>query len=98
MIPRSLKLVATGGLLCLAATLMTPSEGRAAFVVSPGYELFQTLPGTTFPGLGALSGVRVGTYNFGGSIGVQNVGNADTIIQRTGHATGTTTGSSGSSR
>jgi hypothetical protein len=29
-------------------------------------------------------GVPLGTYDFGGSIGVQNVGNTDTIIQRSG--------------
>jgi hypothetical protein len=49
--------------------------------VLPGYDLFQTDAGTQFMGQ-PFTGVPVGTYNFGGTIGVQNVGDTDTIIQR----------------
>ena len=54
----------------------------STFQVAPGYDLFQTESGTYFTGLGNLMGVPEGTYNFGGSIGVQNTGLTDTIIQR----------------
>ncbi len=49
--------------------------------VLAGYDLLQTQSGTTIDGL-QLQGVPIGSYNFGGSLGVQNVGNTDTIIQR----------------
>jgi hypothetical protein len=55
-------------------------SARAA-MVSAGWDLFQTAPGTTFTGV-PFQGVPLGTFNFGGAIGVKNVGNADTIIQR----------------
>jgi hypothetical protein len=57
--------------------------------VAPGYDLFTTAPGTYFTFMGMqmdMTGVPLGTYNFGGSIGVQNVGNTDTIVQRLGTA------------
>jgi len=38
----------------------------------------------------AFQGVPLGDYNFGGTIGVQNVGDTDTIIQRLATATGPT--------
>ncbi len=60
--------------------------GGSTSIVAAGYDLFQTQPGTEF--LGApLEGVPLGTYNFGGTIGVQNVGDTDTIIQRLNSAT-----------
>jgi hypothetical protein len=73
--------------LCALAT-MSCFSGRAfcasTFDVAPGYDLFQTdASQTTFPGLGNLTGVPEGSYNFGGAIGVQNTGLTDTIIQRT---------------
>jgi hypothetical protein len=89
-------MVAAWGVFGLAAILLTPGEGRAAFDVAAGYDLFQTQPGTTFTGLGALTGVPLGTFNFGGSIGVQNVGLTDTILQRTSAVTGSS-GSTGTS-
>jgi PEP-CTERM motif len=88
MIPRSLRMVSACGVFGLAAILLMPTEGRAGFDVAPGYDLFQTVPTTYFPPLGALTGVPLGTYNFGGSVGLQNTGTADTIIQRTTAATG----------
>jgi len=59
----------------------------STFKVAPGYDLFQTDPSTFFAGLGNLMGVPIGSYNFGGGIGVQNTGLTDTIIQRTTPAT-----------
>ena len=98
MIPRSLRMVSVCGVFGLAAILLTPGESRAGFHVAAGYDLFQTdSSGTSITGLGNLMGVPLGTYNFGGSIGVQNVGNADTIIQRTMDVTGSGAGSTGSS-
>jgi hypothetical protein len=58
----------------------------SSVVVDPGYDLLATQPGTTFMTL-PLQGVPVGSFNFGGSIGVQNTGDADTIVQRLAAAT-----------
>jgi len=90
MIPRSLRTVACGGVIGLAVLLLAPAEGRAAYNVAAGYNLYQSEPGTNFPGLGNLMGVPLGTYNFGGAIGVQNTGPTDTIIQRLSAATAPT--------
>jgi len=54
-------------------------------MVDPGYDLLVTTSGTTFDGA-PFVGLPLGTYNFGGSIGLQNVGNTDTIVQRLGTA------------
>jgi len=78
--------------MILAATsaltgLCLPIPSRAD-TVDAGYDLFTTVEaGTFFDGIGNLQGVPLNTYNFGGSIGVQNVGNTDTIIQRLAAAT-----------
>jgi hypothetical protein len=55
--------------------------------VDAGYDLFATAPGTFFTFMGTpvpLIGDPLGTFNFGA--GAQNVGNADTIVQRLGTA------------
>lgn len=70
----------------IALTVMAPTIVRAAVVcvdgnVCPGYDLFETAAGTSFDGI-SFRGVPLGTYNFGGTIGVQNTGAADTIIER----------------
>jgi hypothetical protein len=49
--------------------------------VLPGYDLFESIAGTQFMGE-PFEGVPIGSYNFGGSIGVQNTGPTDTIVQR----------------
>jgi hypothetical protein len=96
MISRSLRMVALSGAFGLAVTLLTPAEGRAAFNIAAGYDLFQTVSSeTTFSGLGNLQGVPLGSYNFGGSVGTQNTGYTDTIIQRNQAVTGTGAGSMG---
>jgi hypothetical protein len=52
-----------------------------ADLVSPGFDLFQTTTGTMFQGV-PFQGVPLGSFDFGGTIGVKNVGSTDTIIQR----------------
>ena len=49
--------------------------------VLPGYDLLESQTGTQFMGE-PFVGVPIGSYNFGGSIGVQNTGPTDTIVQR----------------
>lgn len=66
--------LAAGGLLAWCSF-------ASAQQVDAGYDLFQTIPGTSFQGA-PFEGVPVGTYNFGGAIGVQNTGETDTIVQR----------------
>jgi hypothetical protein len=74
-----------GGIGLLIA-LASPSVGRAGPTVDPGFDLFETLPGTTFMGI-PFMGVPLGSFDFGGSIGVQSTGTADTIVQRKEQAT-----------
>lgn len=78
---------AVGFLLSVGIAL--PSHAQA---VDAGYDLFESLPGTSFAGT-PMTGVPLSTFNFGGSIGTKNVGNTDTIIQRLSPVTptGTTT-------
>src|SRR6266850_5311094 len=67
--------------------ILTVGVASAGPVVNPGYDLFESLTGTTFGGV-AFQGVPIGSFNFGGTIGVKNVGVTDTIIQRLAPATG----------
>ena len=71
----------------LSAVLTLVGVANAGPVVNPGYDLFESLPGTTFGGV-AFQGVPIGTFNFGGTIGTKSVGVTDTIIQRLAPATG----------
>ena len=67
----------------LCGVLFLQTSSRADLVL-PGYDLFTTVPtGTLFDGFN-WAGVPLGTYNFGGSIGLQYVGATDTIMQRLG--------------
>jgi hypothetical protein len=68
------------GLVGASMAAMTAAAVQAAFV-EPGWDLLHTAPGTTFAGQ-PFVGVPLGAYDFGGTIGVKNVGNADTIVQR----------------
>jgi hypothetical protein len=79
----------------LALTALAPSSAIAqpACVdgdVCPGYDLFQTQPGTNLDGIG-FTGVPLGDFNFGpssgGALGTYNVGLTDTIVQRLGDVT-----------
>jgi hypothetical protein len=74
------------GTASLLTGLCLPTPSRAQ-PVDAGYDLLTAVPGgATFDGIN-WQGVPLNTYNFGGSIGVQNVGNTDTIIQRLAAAT-----------
>lgn len=74
--------------ILLALTVFFPSENqlRADLVVAAGWDLYTTGPvvlnGQTF------TSSPLGSYNFGGSVGVQPVGNADMIIRRTSDSSG----------
>jgi hypothetical protein len=68
--------------------LPTPSRGQQHYTVDPGWDLFVTSAPDTLAFGYYWEGVPLGTYNFGGSIGVQNVGNTDTILQRNGPVVG----------
>src|SRR5438132_1587963 len=75
------------GLIACALCFWEPSAVHAG-TIAPGWDLFQTDPTSNFVGFGSLKGVPLGTFNFGGSIGVQNTGNTDTIIHRLASASG----------
>jgi hypothetical protein len=79
---RTIKQVTILGLVGAIVAGAGPGAGRAANIVDPGWDLFQTdAAGTTFGGVN-FGGVPLGTFDFGGSIGVQNVGGTDTIVHR----------------
>ncbi len=69
------------GVIAVVLALSFPGASRASNLVLSGYDLFETLQGTTFGGV-SFTGVPLGTFDFGGTIGVQNVGNTDTIVHR----------------
>src|SRR5437867_11061385 len=69
------------------SAILTIGIANAGPVINPGYDLFESLPGTTFGGV-AFQGVPIGAFNFGGAIGIKDVGVTDTIIQRLAPATG----------
>jgi hypothetical protein len=78
--------VVLAGASLLTVSLL-PTANAALNTVDAGWDLFTTDPTSTmFQGIN-FGGVPVNTYNFGGTIGSQNVGNADTIIQRTQNVT-----------
>ena len=64
-----------------------------SLTVDAGYDLFASAPGTSFPGLGLLVGVPLGTFNFGS--GPVPVGNADTIAHRLSDVTVAVVGNTG---
>ena len=68
----------------------------ASLTVNTGYDLFATQPGTSFPGLGALMGVPLGTFDFGS--GPVPVGTTDTIERRIDGVTVAAAGDTGSTR
>lgn len=74
-----------GNLFALTALLLSPAC-RAEDVVAPGWDLFMTLnPPTSLAGV-PLNGVPLESFDFGGTLGVQDVGLTDTIMQRLGPA------------
>ena len=65
-----------------SATLLSINPSASAALILPGYDLFTTDPsGTNFGGVN-FQGVPEGNYDFGGTIGIKNVGATDTIVQR----------------
>jgi PEP-CTERM motif len=96
MITRSFRNAAICGLMGIFGLVMASAESRAAFQVAQGWDLFETDPtGTTFPGLGNLMGVPLGSFNFGTApdgtvVGNQLTGPTDTIIKRLQTATAPT--------
>jgi len=74
------------GLVAVILALASPSASQA-LTVDAGWDLFQTVfPQTSFLG-DSYRGVPLGTFNFGGTIGIQNTGATDTIVQRLSNAT-----------
>jgi hypothetical protein len=69
-------------LACYAST----SHAVPQSTIDPGWSLYQTSNTVTLAGLQFI-GDPIGEYNFGGSIGTQNVGDTDTIIQHAGTIT-----------
>jgi hypothetical protein len=69
-----------------AVMVLPATEARAQLSVLPGFDLWTTAPGTSFMGV-PFTGVPLGTFDFGGAVGIQPTGTTDTIIQRLGTAT-----------
>jgi hypothetical protein len=80
------------GLSALVASgIAVPTSAHAQSTVAPGYDLFATVPADTVFGGVNFMGVPLGTFNFGGTVGVKATGNTDTIVQRLSPATVPTT-------
>ncbi len=69
----------------LIFVLVFSGVSQADFIVAPGWDLLDTLPGTQFMG-NPFTGVDLGSFDFGAPIGVKGTGNADTIVQRLAEA------------
>lgn len=67
------------GIAAVGFTALTSNVSRAD--VMQGYDIFQSSP-TSYEATANFQGVPIGNYDFGGSIGTRDVGNADTIIHR----------------
>ena len=68
-------------LLAMFLAIVFSGMSYASLIVEPGFDLLITGPPTTFSGVD-FEGVPLGSFDFGGTIGVQSVGNADTIVER----------------
>src|SRR5262245_47177420 len=77
--------------IALAAFIVTvlaqPVNSRATSTVAPGWNLLQTDPASTVIFGENFEGVPLITFDFGGAIGVENVGLTDTLIRRLSPAT-----------
>lgn len=73
-------------MIAFAGVMATALPGNAALTVLSGWDLLATQTGTSFMGV-PFVGVPLGTYDFEGTIGVQSVGNADTIMHRLSSST-----------
>jgi hypothetical protein len=80
--------------LVLAETLAQIHSAHASFIIDPGSQLLEFEAGSaTFLGQ-PFEGVPLGTFNFGGIIGIQDVGPTDMIIRRLSTATVASAGNS----
>ena len=68
-------------LASLCMLMAASSVSQATIDVNEGWDLFFTDDSTEFMGLN-WEGVPLGTFDFGGTIGVQSTGGIDTIVQR----------------
>ncbi len=79
------KLLTSLGLVVAVAVSATPGISQADYIIEPGFDLFKTdSANINLPGLGIVpfQGVPLVSYDFGGSAGVQIIGNTDTIVER----------------
>ncbi|MDB5821361.1 MAG: putative exosortase interaction protein [Herminiimonas sp.] len=84
--PVSTRVWLTRGIAVFA--ILSGSVANASTTVNAGYELLTSLPGTVFGGV-PYAGVPLGTFDFGGTIGTQSVGNADEVVHRLSDTSGT---------
>jgi len=66
----------------ILGVLAQASSSQASNTIDRGSDLFETDPNSTSFFGKLFEGVPLGTFDFGGSIGVKNVGPTDTIIRR----------------
>src|SRR6266545_3412511 len=85
---RTIKYTVILGLVCMVVVFVSPSVSRATTIVAPGFDLFETLPGTSFLG-NPFTGVPLGTFNFG--TGPVSTGTTDTIVHRLAQASAPST-------
>ena len=74
------KVISAAGVAAVWAILDIASA-TGATTINAGYDLLETVAGTTFGGV-AYQGVPLASFNFGGTIGTQAVGTTDTIVHR----------------
>jgi hypothetical protein len=83
-VPIGLRTVLIIALLCV---LGSPGVGQASFMIEPGFDLFRSTTNSETNDI-PLVGVPLGTFDFGPPIGVRNVGDATTIVERQAPAIG----------
>lgn len=83
------RVLVLAGLLAAMSVAVPVRSLAASFTVLQGYDLFSTVTGPDPINAGIsellgvpLEGVGLGTFDFGGTVGVQGVGDADTIVLR----------------
>ena len=72
--------------VAFSGLFLSPAS-QASSTVFAGFDLFQTGGGTTFMGV-PFVGVPLGSFDFGGSIGIKPTGLTDTIVHRFGSSIG----------
>ena len=68
--------------VAIGTAFTAPPAARGGLVVKAGYDLLTTDAGDSRLVSSTSWGFPYGTYDFGGTIGTQNTGQTDTIIQR----------------